>query len=1265
MGSIRKLNLQFPMPFLEALQNVSCNAQVQLFNAHLEDNSPCSLVGWRTDETVYLVISEKDGSELSLEVTDQGGISCCVQSGLTEKAEPEPQQLLVEHSAEVDNWAQLLDVADSDEAEEMPSTVEDDDQNEEQSMDMASYQCPEPKCSKICSTFKVLNRHVNTLCHKNQSNFKDLLREVEDLRPYRPERKGLCVECPYCQKERPATSAIRKHMQTWHSDEKDYEEVLKQVLEAMVERRKGRKRIPIDKEQRRLDKIEQRKREKAIKMWNRKKVFRHERPPVRCHVERIGVETIAEEFEREKAKNTVNPDGGDEIKLKLGLIGATVGNITELLVNEQKKPKFVCPAEDCFEEYHQLPSLDRHIRLRHVSSENARHKFEELESYELQAAFAKVSCPFCPSELTEGAILKHMNIWHSREDGYEAALEKCHKDVMIARKKLCQGIMPLGQQEVQLDGDNEAMTGSKIQEESQDETGVGKENDHREGNKLPENLAREPDKAGKTFACPAQNCAYVHERYSSFSGHVRKCHKKCANYHELCCFVEDVEPRDYFAYTRNVCPICQRVRPGKSILKHVRVWHSQEPNYQSVMNKCVAKVRRSRRDVRNLLRRKRELLAKEGKKFQCSHCDKMFVNRNHCIRHVRHWCLNNPDRTQKHLCQKCSFKSSSEKKLSTHMTKVHGDPPKVYTCETCNTSYKSHRALTTHRNRAHEKRDEAQLEVPRSHVCEICGWISKREIEHKVHIHKHSANHTYVCHVCGAEVKCHVSPMDKIPVICPPCLIQCGKGKTEDALVVTQIEKDKTETALGVTQIEKDKTDTALGVTQIEMDKTNFALGVTQIEKDKTDTAFGVTQIEKDKTDSALGATQGSYGTIGEAFDAHKMPPNSDSKIRPLGISEPKSKSKACIGCGQVQRHRACITSAASEKNNLAHVVHKITGIQFTEGMICRTCSRRALSLEKNMEAFKKKVEETKQHREAKGDVPNNPKLLPDSMAEILVDNGKQCIACGQVQRHKLNIASATSEKKNLAHIVYRVCGTLFTQGVICRTCVRRSRSLLEQYEEYRRMFRQQNPSAESLKNQQLHESPNVESIKYQNIHNPSVVRDNPGSSLIAEEEKPKIIGIPTGSSGYLQKNFPNKVFLLSRQYPRILPKPVQLFSSLVNEVPSRDDCANPEINQISAKPEAVLTNTTEDIQQRDLPLLHAQLCSVKPAKLRPSVAPPECPAAPLHVTSIVGNAHAMWRDRPESPPFLDHPYAKSKEESVPNNSSGCSIATGQSHVVT
>ncbi|ELT96007.1 hypothetical protein CAPTEDRAFT_123159, partial [Capitella teleta] len=134
-------------------------------------------------------------------------------------------------------------------------------------------------------------------------------------------------------------------------------------------------------------------------------------------------------------------------------------------------------------------------------------------------------------------------------------------------------------------------------------------------------------------------------------------------------------------------------------------------------------------------------------------------------------------RTKIYICNKCKFQSIHESSVINHRIEVHGEKIREFKCDLCDMTYRSFAALNIHKRKAHE--DDVKQEIPSSYMCELCGVISNTEVEHKVHLHSHSTNHTYICQLCAAEYKGRISLKDHIlrkhdgafPVICPKCKI--------------------------------------------------------------------------------------------------------------------------------------------------------------------------------------------------------------------------------------------------------------------------------------------------------------------------------------------------------------------------------------------------------------------------------------------------------------------------------------------------------------
>lgn len=108
-------------------------------------------------------------------------------------------------------------------------------------------------------------------------------------------------------------------------------------------------------------------------------------------------------------------------------------------------------------------------------------------------------------------------------------------------------------------------------------------------------------------------CQHPFQRFKALSQHVRLVHKKCENYHGLLCSVEDMEPYSQYGQAKVSCPLCDRVRRGKAILKHLSVWHGKDEKFDEALQKCRADLQSARNDLNKKAERCRQLLLKQKK----------------------------------------------------------------------------------------------------------------------------------------------------------------------------------------------------------------------------------------------------------------------------------------------------------------------------------------------------------------------------------------------------------------------------------------------------------------------------------------------------------------------------------------------------------------------------------------------------------------------------------------------------------------------------
>jgi hypothetical protein len=274
-----------------------------------------------------------------------------------------------------------------------------------------------------------------------------------------------------------------------------------------------------------------------------------------------------------------------------------------------------------------------------------------------------------------------------------------------------------------------------------------------------------------TFTCPVDGCGFTTKRFGPLSQHVRmSAHKDHPDIHHLKCILEQMEPKDRYGFTKIECPLCKEIRPGKSILKHMNVWHSTvvpAEKYKQALKECTRQIRDTHLSLRADQAKRRAEASKQGDQlFVCPHCSKTFDNQVYCMRHARYWCKENAERVRIFFCKLCHFQSVDESMVNEHMEKKH--PVKRersksgaskqrnehsshettkevehITCgyKNCGFSTRYDTALKRHTAMVHgctEREDAAE-----TFICEHCGEVSTSRIQHDLHMHYHSSKYLW------------------------------------------------------------------------------------------------------------------------------------------------------------------------------------------------------------------------------------------------------------------------------------------------------------------------------------------------------------------------------------------------------------------------------------------------------------------------------------------------------------------------------------------
>ncbi|XP_035454241.2 zinc finger protein 37 isoform X2 [Spodoptera frugiperda] len=123
--------------------------------------------------------------------------------------------------------------------------------------------------------------------------------------------------------------------------------------------------------------------------------------------------------------------------------------------------------------------------------------------------------------------------------------------------------------------------------------------------------------------------------------------------------------------------------------------------------------------------------------FKCSHCPKVFPNRAYKSAHER---VVHTMSSKSRKCSFCNERFGTTDLVQAHEVKKHGVKPLEFTCDACNKIYNSQGSLLRHRKNFHL--------MLRPHKCSYCemAFFSKKDLE------SHTVTHTkiknYKCKIC-------------------------------------------------------------------------------------------------------------------------------------------------------------------------------------------------------------------------------------------------------------------------------------------------------------------------------------------------------------------------------------------------------------------------------------------------------------------------------------------------------------------------------------
>lgn len=261
------------------------------------------------------------------------------------------------------------------------------------------------------------------------------------------------------------------------------------------------------------------------------------------------------------------------------------------------------------------------------------------------------------------------------------------------------------------------------------------------------------DKHALPFPCPDPDCPSGFHSLIHLSIHVRKrSHRKRSNYPELLKIIENMKPYSNFGSAKVQCPLCPKTRPGKAIFQHMQIWHSSDPNYDSAVTKCNCILKEHRRAqyrkaAANQIRKRRikkalkhaskgsssdlQTDSNEPDADVCPYCEKTFSVDGACARHIRLWCLKNPNRRVRYSCSFCPFQTIDHSKFLQHQ-KAHAVNTGI-SCPVCGKCFKRHAGFVVHLRRAHPG---SVKEGP--FKCSVCGkeYKSRKRVnEHFRRVH--------------------------------------------------------------------------------------------------------------------------------------------------------------------------------------------------------------------------------------------------------------------------------------------------------------------------------------------------------------------------------------------------------------------------------------------------------------------------------------------------------------------------------------------------
>ncbi|XP_022819258.1 zinc finger protein 160-like isoform X2 [Spodoptera litura] len=134
--------------------------------------------------------------------------------------------------------------------------------------------------------------------------------------------------------------------------------------------------------------------------------------------------------------------------------------------------------------------------------------------------------------------------------------------------------------------------------------------------------------------------------------------------------------------------------------------------------------------------------------FKCSHCPKVFDTRPYRSAHER---VVHTMSSKSRKCSYCSERFGTTDLVQAHEVKVHGVKPLVFTCQACNKSYNSQGSLLRHRKSFH-----LMIRPNKCSYCEMAFFTKKDLASHTV---THTKIKAFKCHICSKSfgTKCSLN----------------------------------------------------------------------------------------------------------------------------------------------------------------------------------------------------------------------------------------------------------------------------------------------------------------------------------------------------------------------------------------------------------------------------------------------------------------------------------------------------------------------------